>query len=63
MADEVDLITERMEVQQAADVAEIQRKVAQMPKGEPGTCELCGEFSWRLVGGNCAPCRDKYKLP
>lgn len=27
------------------------------------TGERCGEFSWRLVGGACAPCRDKFKLP
>ena len=31
--------------------------------GEPGECDLCGEHSMRLVGGACAPCRDKYRLP
>lgn len=36
---------------------------AQMPAGNPGECELCGEWSGRLVGGACSPCRDRYKLP
>lgn len=31
--------------------------------GEPGTCDFCGEESMRLIGGNCARCRDKYGLP
>ncbi len=30
--------------------------------GQPGECELCGEWSGRLIGGACAPCRDKYGL-
>lgn len=28
-----------------------------------GDCDLCGEWSGRLVGGVCAPCRDRHKLP
>lgn len=35
----------------------------QMPKGNPGDCELCGRWSGRLVQGVCAPCRDKHNLP
>lgn len=34
-----------------------------MPVGTPGDCDLCGEWSGRLVEGACAPCRDRYKLP
>ena len=63
MADEVDKTVDRMEAEQSANEAEIRRKAAAIPKGEPGHCDLCGEFSWRLVLGNCAPCRDKHKLP
>ena len=33
-----------------------------IPPGEPGDCDLCGEWSGRLVGGVCAPCRDRYGL-
>lgn len=43
-------------------VAAARRALANMPKGEPGECELCGEASPRLVRGACAPCRDRYKL-
>ena len=25
-----------------------------------GECDLCGEWASHLVGGVCAPCRDKY---
>jgi hypothetical protein len=31
-------------------------------KGVPGDCDLCGEWSGRLVEGCCAPCRDKYRM-
>jgi len=63
MADIADVTGERMEVQEAADIAEIRRKANEIPKGVPGECERCGEPSWRLVGGACAPCRDTFKLP
>ncbi len=63
MADLADITGERMEIQEAADLAEIRRKAQQMEKGTWGECERCGEFSLRLVGGACAPCRDKFKLP
>ena len=63
MADIADVTADRMEAQEAADIAEIRRKAAEIPKGVPGECERCCEPSWRLVGGACAPCRDKFKLP
>ena len=63
MADIADVIGERMEVQEAANIAEIRRRAAQIPKGEPGECKRCGGPSLRLVGGACAPCRDRFKLP
>lgn len=63
MADEADKTADRMEVEEAANVAAIRRKAAEIPKGKPGECERCGEPSWRLVGGACAPCRDRFKLP
>jgi hypothetical protein len=33
-----------------------------IPPGKPGECDFCGEWSSRLIGGACAPCRDKYGL-
>ena len=31
-------------------------------KGHPGDCDLCGEWSGRLVLGACASCRERYKI-
>ena len=56
------------EVDQANDQAEqrlsilIKRASKPLAKGEPGECELCGEWSGRLIEAVCAPCRDRYKL-
>jgi hypothetical protein len=61
MADDADLAQDVIE-------ADLERRIAAargytLPAGEQGECELCGEWSGRLLGGACAPCRDKYKLP
>ena len=63
MADIADVTSERMEAQEAAHIAEIRRKAAEIPKGKPGECDLCGEDMPRLINGVCAPCRDRHKLP
>ena len=53
----------------ASDLEEFYRSEAlknidpTMPKGVEGDCDFCGEWSGRLVGDACAPCRDKYRLP
>lgn len=62
MADEVDLANDIAESRKDAQLAKIKQQAAEMPKGEPGDCELCGEWSGRLVSGACAPCRDRYGL-
>ena len=49
------------EVDSSTAVARAQ--AANMPVGKPGDCELCGEWSGRLVSGVCAPCRDRRGLP
>lgn len=61
--DDADISQAKTEILEAADIAEVRRRAAAMPKGVPGECDLCGELSERLVGGNCARCRDKHKLP
>ena len=63
MADITDVTGERMEFEEAANIAEICRKAAAIPKGVPGICDLCGEDMPRLINGVCAPCRDRHKLP
>lgn len=52
-------------VQEAIDneVSRIRQQAAKIPVGNPGECDLCGEWSGRLVNGVCAPCRDRHKLP
>lgn len=30
-----------------------------VPVGVAGECEGCGDDSPRLIGGRCAPCRDR----
>ena len=41
----------------------MREKAARIEPGVPGDCDLCGEWSARLIRGACAPCRDRYKLP
>jgi hypothetical protein len=33
------------------------------PPRRAGECDLCGEWSGRLIEAACAPCRDRHKLP
>lgn len=60
MADEIDLAQEREEI---ATKDAIRRAAKDLQPGEPGECELCGEWSGRLIRGACAPCRERFKLP
>lgn len=58
MADEIDITQEREE---AMMDLRIQQARANQPKpGAPGDCDTCGEWSGRLIGGECAPCRDRH---
>jgi hypothetical protein len=54
--DEVDRTEERIERELAAAVAAAR---GQIPPGSAGDCDLCGEWSGRLIDGACAPCRDR----
>ena len=60
MADEADRAAQEVESQTAEAIRVASRDIQ---PGVPGECELCGEWSGRLIGGVCAPCRDTYKLP
>lgn len=62
MADEADLANDRAEADTERAIAAVRSK-ADIPAGEEGDCDLCGEWSRRLVAGACAPCRDRYRLP
>lgn len=62
MPDEIDKTLER---EAHIDQLNIERcrQQANLDPGKPGDCELCGEWSGRLITGVCAPCRDRHKLP
>lgn len=61
--DDVDLAQYQEEQAGARALAWQRHQARLIQPGSPGDCELCGEWSARLVGGACAPCRDRYKLP
>ena len=63
MADEIDLAQEREHIATNSAVNDVREQAARIEPGAPGECELCGEWSGRLVRGACAPCSDRYKLP
>lgn len=58
MADEIDTTNDRLMNETARALQAVQDSAARIPKGEPGECVGCGEYSLRLVEGVCAPCRD-----
>ena len=50
------------DVQAAAKLRLRSSQSYEIPPGNPGECDMCGEWSGRLIGGACAPCRDLYHL-
>ena len=63
MPDEIDLAQEREHIATNSALDQVREQAARIQPGTPGDCELCGEWSARLIHGVCAPCRDRYKLP
>ena len=61
--DVIDQANDKAAALVGAQEAEIRYQAQHMPAGEPGYCQMCGDYSARLVGKTCAPCRDHYKLP
>ena len=59
----MDLVDKAQKRQEEELEAAIKAARRDIPPGVSGECELCGEWSGRLIQGVCAPCRDKYKLP
>lgn len=58
--DDADITQERTEREAALRA---RKTPFEIPPGVDGDCDLCGEYCRRLVGGVCAPCRDKHHLP
>jgi len=59
MADEIDRANEYIDAMTAAALKKV---TAEIPKGEPGECDWCGEYTPRLVNNACAKCRDDIGL-
>lgn len=62
MADEADRAEYFIESVIDDHVKEAMRKASDIPIGNPGDCDGCGEYFSRLVNGMCGFCRDKYGL-
>lgn len=68
MADEIDVTNDRVESETALLVADVSRKAATIPTGQPGDCFYCGEHFARVVYVEsvgeecCGRCRDKRGL-
>lgn len=60
--DDADRAQMESEAQEEADRLRRQSSEYQIPRGDPGECDMCGEWSGRLINGVCAPCRDRYRL-
>ena len=60
--DEADRATYFIESVIDDHVKEAMRRCAEIPAGNPGECDGCGDHFYRLVNGMCGYCRDKYRL-
>lgn len=61
--DEADIANDTAATDMARREHAARQAAAAIPAGTPGDCDLCGEWTSRLVGGACAPCRDLHHLP
>ena len=59
MPDEIDIAQEREAIETENAIRRASRELSQ---GKPGDCDLCGEWTGRLIRGVCARCRDKHGL-
>lgn len=60
--DDVDFVQEKQEKIHEARLERARLRAAEIPQGEPGECDYCGEYFTRLVNGACGRCRDEFKL-
>lgn len=71
MSDEVDVTNDRIAFDDNISVKNICSKAKNIPKGQEGDCDLCGEHFLRVVevvkDDNtilaCGRCRDKHRIP
>lgn len=63
LIDVLDVATQEAERDRELRVAEIRRRAAAIPDGEPGDCNYCGLYFTRIVDGHCGRCRDLLGRP
>lgn len=63
MADIIDEANDLRDKEEAARIQAVRDRAEMIPAGVAGDCDMCGSWSGRLVGGACARCRDRYRLP
>ena len=63
MTDIIDDANDHRDKEEARCIKAVRDEAAKMQTGTPGDCDFCGEWTSRLVGGACAPCRDARGLP
>lgn len=62
MADAADTANDDSQLIHDKNIEAARKAAADIPAGVPGDCDLCGEWSGRLVVGVCSPCRDRRGL-
>lgn len=60
--DDVDKTQERDQIAADQAIQKVRDAAAVIQPGTAGECEMCGEWSGRLVKGACAPCREKWRM-
>lgn len=63
LVDVLDLAARNTDRERSFEVAEIRKRAASIPVGEPGDCEECGQYFTRTVDGYCGRCRDLLGRP
>lgn len=43
-------------------VKDAMRRASEIPAGNSGDCDICGEYFSRLVNGCCGFCRDRFGM-
>lgn len=70
MSDDIDRAGDHIEKTEAALIAAAMSKAADIPTGEQGYCDFCGDWFKRVVAvsvqneslKSCGRCRDEFKL-
>ena len=60
--DDIDRAGAHIEATEKQIIDAARKAAADIPAGNPGVCEWCGNHKERLVNDACGFCRDEFKL-